>query len=142
MPEDKIRIVERYQQAGKIVVMIGDGINDAPALALADIGIAMGAVGSELAIEAADIVLMRDDWNAVPRIFSIAEKTMSVVRMNLIFTGIYNVLGLALAATGLLPPTLAAAAQSLPDVGILLNSSRLLRQERAWKEVARSNRRN
>lgn len=127
LPEEKINIVREYQRAGHVVAMVGDGINDAPALAEADVGIAMGAAGADIAIQAADIALLGDDWLAVPAIFRLAERTMGVVRMNLIFTAIYNLGGLGLAAMGILPPSLAAAAQSLPDVGILLNSSRLLR---------------
>jgi Cd2+/Zn2+-exporting ATPase/Cu+-exporting ATPase len=128
MPEDKIAIVRDYQAKGHTVVMIGDGINDAPALAQADIGIAMGAAGTDIAIEAAHIVLMRDDWRLVPEVFRIARRTMRVVRLNIAFTTVYNLLGITLAALGFLPPIFAAAAQSLPDFGILANSSRLLRQ--------------
>ena len=129
LPENKIEIVKSYQAKKHIVVMIGDGVNDAPALAQADIGIAMGAAGTDIAIEAAHITLMRDDWMLVPEAIHIARRTMSIVRMNLVFTGIYNVLGLGLAAFGFLPPVLAAAAQSLPDLGILANSARLIRQK-------------
>ncbi len=127
LPEEKIGIVREYQNSGHVVAMIGDGVNDAPALAQADVGIAMGAAGADIAIQAADIALMREDWSGIPTIFRLAERTMGVVRMNLIFTAIYNLGGLVLAAMGILPPSLAAAAQSLPDVGILLNSSKLLR---------------
>ena len=128
-PEDKIRIVKEYQAQGHTVVMIGDGVNDAPALAQADVGIAMGVMGSDIALEAAHVALMREDWNLVPDLFTIAKRTLRVVKMNLSFTILYNLVGLSLAAFGILPPILAAAAQSLPDLGILANSSRLLRQK-------------
>ena len=127
LPHEKIDIVREYQAAGRKVVMIGDGVNDAPALAQADVGIAMGVAASPVALEAAHISLLRDDWQLVPAVFNLATRTLNTIKGNLAFTVAYNIIGLALAATGILPPVLAAAAQSLPDVIILGNSSRLLR---------------
>ena len=130
MPQDKIKCVQEAQNKGARVMMIGDGINDAPALAQADIGIAMGASGTDIAIETAHIVLLREDWSLIPEAVRTARRTMRVVRLNIFLTAVYNLVGISFAAAGLLAPAVAAAMQSFPDVGIMANSARLLQRKR------------
>ena len=133
-PEDKIAIVKEYQRQGRVVVTIGNGVNDAPA----DVGIAMGAASSPIAIEAAEIALMREDWSSSRRSCGSQDGPWDhgAIRFNLGFTVVYNLTGLSLAAFGFRSPAIAAAAQSLPDFGILANSARLLRQKRSTRSTS------
>ncbi len=128
LPQDKAAQVQLLRQNGLRVGMVGDGINDAPALTAADIGFAFGA-GSDIAIEAADITLMRNDLNHVADAIELSRATMRKIRQNLFFAFIYNVLGIPLAAFGMLNPVIAGAAMAMSSVSVVSNSLLLKR----WK---------
>ena len=128
MPEDKAKVVVALQEKGANVMMVGDGINDAPVLARADIGIAMGSLGSDAAIEAADIVIMDDDIRKIANVMKISKKTMAIVKENIVFALGVKGLVLVLGAIGMASMWAAVFA----DVGVaviaILNSMRTLRK--------------
>jgi len=126
LPDQKSDKINELQSQGKKVAMVGDGINDAPSLAVADIGMAVGT-GTDIAIEAADITLMRGDLNSVADAITMSQKTMSNIKQNLFFAFIYNTLGIPIAALGFLAPWVAGAAMAFSSVSVVLNSLRLQR---------------
>ena len=128
MPEDKIRIVKELQGKGEKVAMVGDGINDAPALVQANIGIAMGAMGTEAAMEAADIVLMQDKLEKIARARAISKRAFKTIKENIfVGVGVVHVIGITLVLMRVLGPVQAAAIHLLPDTLVFINSIKLLK---------------
>jgi Cu+-exporting ATPase len=123
-PNQKVEIIRSYQAEERRIAMIGDGVNDGPALAQADVGIAMGS-GSEIALKSAPVVLMRADLRLIPEAIRYARKTCQVIRQNLGWAFGYNLLCLPLAMSGLLTPSIAGAAMALSSVSVVVNALRL-----------------
>ena len=130
LPEEKLQAIARWQEAGEQVCMVGDGINDAPALKTAYVGIAMGGVGSDIAVEAADIVLVSDDISKLPHLFAVAKRMLKTIRWNITFAMTINIFATVLAVLGVLNPVAGALVHNVGSVLVIIHSSMLLH----WKE--------
>ena len=127
LPEDKTHIIKSLQDKGEIVCMLGDGINDAPAIAQADVGVAMGT-GTDIVMETGDIILVKGDLRKLNQTFSLAKKTFRKIRQNLFWASIYNLIAIPLAIFGVLHPVLAEAAMAISSINVVGNSNRLSRE--------------
>ena len=130
LPEDKLKIIGQYQSKDLPVCMIGDGINDAPALKKADVGIAMGGIGSDIAMDAADITLVDDEVKELPHLVALSRRMMTTIRYNMAFSMALNFIAIVLAMTGALSPVVGALVHNAGSVLVITNSAFLLK----WRE--------
>lgn len=127
LPEDKLKYIKNYQKTGKKICMIGDGINDAPALKTSDVGIAMGGIGSDIAVDAADIALVDDEIKELPHLLKLSKKMMNTIKLNLVFSMALNFLVIYLAITGNINPVIGALVHNAGSVTVIINSALLLK---------------
>lgn len=128
-PEDKLKIIDAYQQKNELVCMVGDGINDAPALKMATVGIAMGGVGSDIAVDAADIALVDDEVKELPHLFALSKRMMTKIKFNLTFSMLLNFVAIVLAMTGILNPVIGALVHNIGSVFVIINSAFLMKDK-------------
>lgn len=129
LPEDKLEIIDTYQKNHELVCMIGDGVNDAPALKIAAVGIAMGGVGSDIAVDAADIALVDDEVRELPHLFSLSHRMMTKIKFNLSFSMLLNFIAIILAMTGILNPVIGALVHNTGSVFVIVNSAFLMKDK-------------
>lgn len=129
LPEDKLKIIDAYQQKNELACMVGDGINDAPALKMATVGIAMGGVGSDIAVDAADIALVDDEVKELPHLFALSKRMMTKIKFNLTFSMLLNFVAIVLAMTGILNPVIGALVHNIGSVFVIINSAFLMKDK-------------
>ncbi|MGE4268259.1 MAG: heavy metal translocating P-type ATPase [Deferribacterales bacterium] len=127
LPEDKMAAIDKYQKDNDMVCMVGDGINDAPALKKAHVGVAMGGIGSDIAVDAADIALVGDDIKNIPHLMKLAKRTMGTIKLNLTLSMLLNFIAIILAMNGTLNPIMGALVHNVGSVAVILNSAVLLK---------------
>lgn len=132
LPQDKLRCIDEFPQKGEPVCMIGDGINDAPALKKAEVGIAMGGTGSDIAVDAADIALVDDEVKELPHLMALSQRMMTTIKLNLTFSMALNFIAITLAITGILNPVVGALVHNAGSVLVIINSALLLN----WRKNA------
>jgi Cd2+/Zn2+-exporting ATPase len=134
LPDQKVSVVERQQEAGRNVAFVGDGVNDAPALAVADVGVAMGHSGTDVAIETAEIALLSDDLAKLPHLLDLAQQALRAIRQNLAFSLAVLAVAVGLTIVGILTPVTGALLHELSSIPVIANSARLINRRGSWGE--------